>query len=223
MNKERKLNQSENRLQMNEWYRKHRPLHQSRLIVTGVDESVRTMTDLLSWHGGPNHAVLRVMSTCADLRTVHLGNSLLAMRGGDLHPLMATDDLSVEFFPTITEGLIKQNEAPFAWIHVGHGDFDGETSFLSDGPEGDGAYLETQSIAVALESMKGVCSLICLPVCHSHFSKLIFDACKNTLIVSGSARDFVTEIESQCNEACLPYSLLKAQVKSKILDKKRHA
>ena len=223
MNKEMKLYKSENRMQMNEWYRKHRPLHQSRLIVTGVNKSVRTMTDLLSWHGGPDHAILRVLSTCADLRTVHLGNSLLAMGGGDPHPFMVTDDISVEFFPTITEGLMKQNEAPFAWIHVGHGDFDGETSYLSDGPEGDGAYLKTQSIASALESMKGICSLICLPVCHSHFAKVILDTCKNTLLVSGSARDFVTEIESQCIEACLPYSLLKARVKSQILDKKRHA
>lgn len=219
----KKQNQSDDRLKINQWCRKHRPLRQTRLVVTGIEESIRTMTDLLSWHGGPNHVVLRVLSTCADLRTVHLGNSILAMRRGDPHPLMAADDISVEFFPTITEGLLQQKEAPFAWIHVGHGDYDGESAFLSDGPEGDGAYLETQSIAAALDSMKGICSLICLPVCHSYFSKRILDSCKNTLLVFGSAQDFVTEIESQCLEACLSYPLLKARVKSKILNSIRHA
>ena len=217
MKKDKTTKINENRLRMNEWYRKNRPLRQTQLIVTGVDESVRTMGDLLTWRGGPNHAVLRVMSACADLQVVHLGNSVLAMGAGGFHPLIEEHDLKVEFHPTISKGLLNRQEAPFAWIHVGHGDYDGSTAFLSDGPEGEGPYLESESIAVALESMKGICSLICLPVCHSHYSKIVFDACKNTLLVNGSARDYVTEIESQCEEACIPYSLLKSRVKSEIL------
>jgi hypothetical protein len=217
MNKKQPNKTNENRLQMNEWYRKNKPLRQTQLIVTGIEDSVRTMGDLLTWRGGPNHVVLRVMSACADLRLVHLGNSLLAMGAGEPHPLIEEHDLMVEFHSTITEGLLNREEAPFAWIHVGHGDYDGNTAFLSDGPEGEGPYLEAGSIATTLESMNGICSMICLPVCHSYFSKMIFDACKNTLLVNGSARDYVTEIESQCEEACIPYSLLKSRVKSKIL------
>lgn len=214
--------ENEHRLKMNAWYRKHQPLRQTRFLVTGIEGSVKSLTDLFSWKGGVNHIVLHLLSTCAELRFVHLGNAVLASLEGGQDPFQHFDDMVVEFSETITEGLLKSDEAPFAWIHVGHGDHDGHEAFLSDGTEGEGPYLKTAHIAQAIEAMEGTCSYICLPVCHSLPSKLALDDCQNTALVFGSADDIVTEINTQCLEATLSYSELKSQMKSLILEE-RHA
>ena len=214
--------ENEHRLKMNAWYSKHQPLRQTRFLVTGIESSVESLADLFSWKGGVNHIVLHLLSTCAELRFVHLGNAILASLEGGQDPFQHFDDMVVEFSETITEGLLENDEAPFAWIHVGHGDHDGHEAFLSDGGEGEGPYLKTALIAQAIEAMKGTCSYICLPVCHSLPSKLALDNCQNTALVFGSADDIVTEINAQCVEATLSYSELKSQMKSLILEE-RHA
>jgi len=214
--------QNEDRLKMNAWYRKHQPLRQTRVVVTGIEGSIKTLADLISWNGGVNHIVLHLLSTCAELRYVHLGNTILANLEGDENPFQHLEDMVVEFSETITEGLLERDEAPFAWIHVGHGDHDGHEPFLSDGTEGEGPYLKTAKIAQAIQAMKGVCSYICLPVCHSFHSKLTLEGCKNTALVFGSAEDMVTEINTQCHEATLNCAELKSLMKSLILHE-RHA
>ncbi|MDA8615824.1 hypothetical protein N9N12_00370 [Candidatus Poseidoniales archaeon] len=222
MTPKRHTPENENRLKVNAWYTKHQPLRQTRFLVTGLEASVESIADLFSWKGGVHHIVLHLLSTCAELRFVHLGNAILAgMETGD-DPFQHFDDMVVEFSETITEGLLGSDEAPFAWIHVGHGDHDGHEAFLSDGSEGEGPYLETAKIAEAIEAMKGTCSYICLPVCHSLPSKLALEACENTALVFGSAEDIVTEINTQCIEATLNYAELKSRMKSVILGE-RHA
>lgn len=214
--------ENENRLKINAWYRKHQPLRQTRFLVTGLEGSIESLPDLFSWKGGVHHIVLHLLSTCAELRFVHLSNAILASLDEGEDPFKDLDDMVVEFSETITEGLLSSDEVPFAWIHVGHGDHDGDQAFLSDGSEGEGPYLETEKIAEAIEAMKGICSYICLPVCHSIHSKLALEACRNTALVFGSAEDIVTEINTQCVEATLNYAELKSQMKSVILGE-RHA
>ena len=167
----------------------------SKIMVTATKAS--SINELMNNRETPYGTMLAI-ETAIKARRVLIGFQRQCAKKDLRREVSPSPQVEISCMETISEFMIELEETmPFAWIHLGHGEIDGQAS-LSNG-EAHGEWVPITEISNKISSSRGRGAMMfcILPTCYSFQSGEVLINNKRIMAIHATADDEVTDGQDQ--------------------------